>query len=341
MQLSVVATLYRSSAFIDEFCDRITAVAETITPEFEIVLVNDGSPDDSLLRAVARSAADPRITVIDLSRNFGHHAAIMAGLSQARGALVYLTDIDLEEQPEWLSQFHAELTSGGHDVVFGQQSQRIGSVLDNLMGQAIWKLLNAGSLVHIPENQMTCRLMTRRYLDALLAVGDRVLYLGGVFPWVGFDHKALALHKQPRPRNRKSSYTLGRKLNHVVAAVSSFTTAPLTMFLLTGLVIWAASVIFGIYLVMLRLLFPDAVLSGFTSLMFSIWFLGGLITLGIGIVGQYVARIFQEVKARPLYIMRAVIRDGVEIGVGIGAAARPGQGPSGDASGERDVGRSG
>lgn len=334
MQLSVVATLYRSSVFIDEFCDRIAAVAGAITPEFEIVLVNDGSPDDSLQRAVARSAADPRVTVVDLSRNFGHHAAIVAGLAHARGALVYLTDVDLEEQPEWLTEFHAELTSGGHDVVFGQQEQRIGSSLDNLMGRAIWKLLNAGSLVHIPENQMTCRLMTRRYLEALLSVGDRVLYLGGVFPWVGFDHKALALNKQPRPRGAGSSYTLGRKLNHVVASVSSFTTVPLTVFLLAGMLIWAASVVFGIYLVVQRLLFPEAVLTGFTSLMFSIWFLGGLIVLGIGIVGQYVARIFQEVKARPLYITRAVIRGGAETG-------QTGRPQAGHRRGEIDVGRSG
>ncbi len=313
MKLSVVATMYRSSAFVDEFCERISAAAARITPDFEIVLVNDGSPDDTLVRAVELSVTDPRVVVVDLSRNFGHHAAIMAGLGQARGELVYLTDIDLEEQPEWLPDFHTALTDGGHDVVFGQQARRIGSALDNLLAGLIWKLLNVGSPVRIPENQMTCRMMTRRYLDSLLSVGDRVLYLGGVFPWVGFDHKALPLTKEPRRRAKRSSYTLLRKLDQAIASVSSFTAAPLTMFLIAGLLIWIASVLFGLYLVAFKLFYPDQVLSGFTSLMFSIWFLGGFIILGIGIVGQYISRVFQEVKARPLYVTRAVIRGGHDV----------------------------
>jgi putative glycosyltransferase len=310
MKLSVVATMYRSADYVDIFCDRIIAAAEQLTDAFEIVLVNDGSPDDSRDKAVARSLADPRIVVVDLSRNFGHHAAIVAGLDVAQGALIYLTDIDLEEQPEWLVLFWSTLHDGGHDVVFGQQEKRVSTGIQNLSGRLFWRFLGLGATFTIPKDQMTCRLMTRQYLDALMTVEDRVLYLGGVFPWVGFDHHPLLLTKSQRPDGKGSNYSLTRKIRQAFDSISSFSAAPLTAYFVIGLVIWLGSLIFGAYVVMQRLLFPDTIQSGFTSVIFSIWFLGGLIILGIGTVGQYLSKVFQEVKNRPRYIIRAVIREG-------------------------------
>jgi putative glycosyltransferase len=308
MMLSIVATMYRSAPYVEPFCARMRAAAASVAPDFEIVLVNDGSPDDALARASALAREDPRIVVVDLSRNFGHHAAIMAGLAQARGSRVYLTDIDLEEQPEWLPLFWTTLEAEGCDVVYGRQQTRIGSRAANIAAGLFWRLLNVGSTVRIPADQMTCRLMTRRYLDALLRVGDRVLYLGGVFPWIGFEHRPLALTKSPRPDRRPSSYGLRRKLGQAVDSLTSFTAAPLTLYFGLGLAIWAGSIVFGLSLLARKLIDPESVLSGFTSLMFSVWFLGGLIVLGIGLLGQYVAKIFAEVKDRPRYIVRGVIR---------------------------------
>lgn len=306
-QLSVVATMYRSAPTIAEFHRRISAAAAAITDDYEIVLVNDGSPDDSAAIAAGLCASDPHVVLVDLSRNFGHHAAILAGLSQARGAQVYLTDIDLEEQPEWLALFHRTAQEQKADVVYGVQERRIGSALDNLLGSALWKLVNAGSLVPIPANQMTCRLMSRRYIDALLTVRDKVLFLGGLFPWTGFRQVPVSLVKGTRPSGG-SSYTLLRKLRLAVDSATSFTAAPLTLFFLAGLAVWIGSLAYGAYIVLRKLVFPEAIVDGFTSLMFSIWFLGGLIIVGIGLLGQYLSKIFQETKDRPLYIIREVVR---------------------------------
>jgi len=307
-RLSIVATLYRSSGTIAEFHARISRAAETITPDFEIVLVNDGSPDDSAAIVERLCETDPRVVLVDLSRNFGHHAAILAGLSEARGAWVYLTDIDLEEAPEWLPMFHEKATAESADVVYGIQERRTGSRVDNFLGSSFWKLLNAGSLVPIPANQMTCRLMSRRYLAALLEVRDKVVYLGGLFPWAGFRQVPVPLVKGARKDGSRSTYGLGRKLRQVVESVTSFTAAPLTLFFLVGLTIWVGSILFGISLVVRKLMAPDQILDGFTSVMFSIWFLGGLVIIGIGLLGQYLSKIFQETKDRPRYIVRSVLR---------------------------------
>ena len=217
-------------------------------------------------------------------------------------------DMDLQEQPEWLAQFLDTLRTGNNDVVFGVQKQRTGSALDNLLGRGFWRFLNASSAVHIPENQMTCRLMTRRYLDSLLEVRDRVIYLGALFPWAGYRQAELPLVKKPRPTGSKSSYNITGRIRHAVDSITSFTSTPLVFLFLAGVAIWIGSIIYGGYLVLIKLFFPESVLTGFTSLMFSIWFLGGLIILGIGMIGQYVANVFREVKDRPRYIVRSVTR---------------------------------
>jgi putative glycosyltransferase len=310
MKLSIVSTMYRSAPFIETFCARMVRAAELETDAFEILLVNDGSPDESLQIALALRRNDPRIKVVDLSRNFGHHAAIVAGLEQARGERVFLMDCDLEEQPEWLPQFRERLEASGADVVFGVQSERIASFWSNLFGGMFWSLMRRISSVDLPHNPMTCRLMTRRYVDALLEVGDRVLYLASVFAWTGFRQESLALKKQPRPvPEHGTSYNLSRKITQVVDSVASFSAAPLTLIFFAGFVIWAGSIVIGAFVAIQKILHPDTILSGFTSVILSVWFLGGLIILILGILGLYVAKIFQEVKRRPLYIVRRLYAD--------------------------------
>jgi len=313
MKLSIVSTMYRSAPFLKAFYDRMTAAAAEYAESFELILVNDGSPDDSLNAALALQKVDPRVQVVDLSRNFGHHAAIVAGLTHARGEEVFLIDCDLEEQPEWLSLFGAERRTRNVDVVFGVQQTRVGKRASNFAGSLFWRALNFMSTVRIPNDPMTCRLMSREYVNALLEVGDRVLYLAGVFAWTGFAQSALPLVKTPRPSAHRSTYSLSRKLLQVADSFSSFSVAPLTLIFLLGLAIWTGSIVYGMALLIQRLMFPQAILSGFTSLMLSIWFLSGIIILTLGIIGMYVAKIFQEVKRRPLYIERRVYRgDGHE-----------------------------
>ena len=308
MNLSIVSTMYRSAPFLEAFCERVVRAAEAQGAAFEVVLVNDGSPDDSLDVALALQARDARIKVVDLTRNFGHHAAIVAGIEHARGDRVFLIDCDLEEQPEWLPQFVERMDATGADVVFGVQRRRIASPLSNFLGEAFWLLMRRMSNVALPRNPMTCRLMSRRYVDALLQVGDRVLYLASVFAWTGFRQESLPLTKQPRPQAAGTTYSISRKLVQVVDSLASFSAAPLTAIFFAGLVIWLGSIAIGGYVVVGKLLYPERVLSGFTSVMLSIWFLGGLVILILGILGLYISKIFQEVKRRPLYLVRAIHR---------------------------------
>jgi putative glycosyltransferase len=274
--------------------------------DYEIVFVNDGSPDDSLQILIALQVSDPNIQIVDLSRNFGHHAAIVAGLAHAKGQRVFLVDCDLEEQPEWLQLFFVKMDESAADVVFGVQRERVASRFSNLLREMFWSTLNMMSMVSMPHNPMTCRLMSRRYVDALLGVGDHVLYLAGVFAWTGYTQASIPLKKAPRLRTRKSTYGLVRKIVQVVDSFTSFSTLPLSLIFFFGLIVWLVTMLFAVLLLVKKLLHPEMVLSGFVSIMISIWFLGGATILVLGVIGLYVAKVFQEVKRRPLYIVRNV-----------------------------------
>ncbi|MBC2382893.1 glycosyltransferase family 2 protein [Pseudomonas sp. WS 5106] len=305
MKLSVITTLYKSSMFLEEFCQRaISAAQKLVGDDYELILINDGSPDDSIQRALELQKHHEHIKIVDLSRNFGHHAAIVAGLELSIGERVFLMDCDLEEHPEWLSLFSERMDSSGADVIYGVQQQRTASRTSNFFGELFWSALNFMSSVRIPHNPMTCRLMTRKYVDSLLTVQDRVLYLAGTFAWAGFTQIAVPLTKTPRTSIQKSSYNLSRKLMQVADSFASFSVAPLILLFFTGLSIWLGSILFAIGILIEKILFPQTILSGFTSIMISIWFLGGTIILGVGVTGLYIAKIFQETKRRPLYIVR-------------------------------------
>ncbi len=169
-ELTVVSTLYCSAPFLDEFVRRITAAALSITGDFEIVLVNDGSPDDSLEKAIAHAKRDSRIRIIELARNFGHHAAILTGLEYAQGRRVFLVDSDLEEEPELLLKFWHEMNRSDIDVVYGVHDQKTGSMFRQITSGSFWRLFNILSETKTEENICHVRLMKRIYLDALLSL---------------------------------------------------------------------------------------------------------------------------------------------------------------------------
>lgn len=309
MKLSIITTLYNSGPFIHEFYHRARVAARQLVGDnYELIMVNDGSPDESLSLALEIQTHDSRVKIVDLSRNFGHHAAIIAGLSHCNGESVFLIDCDLEEQPEWISLFSDKLEETGHDVVYGIQETRVSSARSNFLGDFFWSALNVMSNVNIPHSPMTCRIMTRRYVDALLGVEDRVLYLAGVFAWAGFQQTPIPLKKNPRPAEYKSSYSLSRKLVQVVDSFTSFSIAPLSLIFFIGLTIWLGSLCFALALLIEKIVNPSSILSGFTTIMLSLWFIGGTIILILGVLGLYISKIFQEVKRRPLYIVRNFFR---------------------------------
>ncbi len=303
MKLSIVTTLYKSSQYIDEFHSRIATEANKITDDYEIIFVDDGSPDDSLKKAIFLYENDPKVKVIELSRNFGHHKAIMTGLSHAQGDFVFLIDSDLEEEPELLGQFWEDLHKDSElDVVYGVQESRKGGWFERWSGGLFWKMINLLSPIGIPKNIITARLMTCRYNSALVEYKERELFLGGLLADVGYKQKGIKVHKTS---DSETTYTLRKKMELFVNSITSFTSKPLMYIFYVGLIITLFSTAFIIKLLFNKF-FLGVSLQGWTSLIVSVWFFGGLIILFLGIMGIYLSKIFIEVKNRPYSIVRRV-----------------------------------
>jgi putative glycosyltransferase len=299
--LSIVTTLYQSAEFVDAFHERASRAASALTANYEIVFVNDGSPDESLARAVALHKRDEHVRVVDLSRNFGHHKAMMTGLAHARGDLVFLIDVDLEEEPEWLSRFHETMTRTKADVVYGVQEARKGRLFERLSGAIFYKSFNALLDHPIPENVLTVRLMTRRYVENLVRHRDREITLAALWVITGFNQVPVPVNKGTRPG---STYTIGHRFSVFVNAVTSYSNKPLVFIFYLGCLIIATSALYGGVLVW------DAThgkvgVPGWASLIVSIWFLGGVMIFCLGLIGVYLAKVFTETKERPYTVIRA------------------------------------
>jgi putative glycosyltransferase len=304
LDLSIVTTMYRSADFVAKFYQRITETASKLTDSFELVMVDDGSPDHSLQIAVELARADRRVRVVELSRNFGHHTAIFAGLQHARGNLVFLIDIDLEEQPEWLLDFWQDFHANPADMVYGVQTNRKGSLMKRYSGSLFYKFFNLAAETAIPTNGCTIRLMNRNYVNAVSQFKETHLFMMGLFSWAGFKQRARYVTKIPR--KSKSNYTPLRLIALSVNAITSFSSYPLTIVFVIGLSITALALIYALGLFIVKVLNPDLIVSGFTSLMISLWFIGGTVISVLGLIGVYVGKIFTESKNRPQYLVRNI-----------------------------------
>ena len=301
MKLSIVTTLYKSSKYVDEFYERISKEAHKITNDYEIIFVDDGSPDDSLQKSVALYEKDLKVKVIELSRNFGHHKAIMTGLSHAKGEFVFLIDSDLEEEPELLEHFWKELHKDKNtDVVYGVQESRKGDWFEKLSGVFFWKLINFLSPVKMPINMITARLMTSKYTQSLISYKESEIFIGGIWAHMGYKQKAINVNKGSQS---ETTYSLKRKLALLVNSITSFSSKPLIYIFYIGLITTFISTVFILKLVVDKLLF-GLTFEGWTSLIVSVWFFGGLIILLLGVIGIYLSKIFIEVKQRPYTIVR-------------------------------------
>jgi len=302
MQLSIVTTLYGSAPHLEEFYARACSAAQKVTNDFEIILVNDGSPDNSLEVALSLYDKNDRVKIIDLSRNFGHHKAMMIGLDHARGDLVFLLDSDLEEEPELFELFHRELKATGADVVFGVQQGRKGKLFERMTGALFFSVFNAMSAPKIPPNLITARLMTRRYVSALLQHQEREMLIAGLWALTGFKQVPVVVRKHNRTA---STYNLRRKISYMVNAVTSFSNKPLVFIFYLGCFILTVAGLAALDLIIRRLFF-GTLLEGWASVVVSIWLLGGMTIFCLGVIGIYLSKIFIEVKQRPYAIVREI-----------------------------------
>lgn len=306
MKISVVTTLYKSKDFLDQFIAEIqTALSKIKCLDYELVFVNDGSPDDSLKHLIDRKKEIPQIKVLDLSRNFGHHYAIQAGLSYASGDYVFLIDNDLETPPSVLVDFYGEIVNDKSlNVVYGYQEVRKGMFLEKLSGTIFWILINKLSDTKIPHNILTERLMTKQYVEALLRMQDANVFLGGMMHWVGFNQKGLPIKKGLR--KGASTYSLKKRAELMLQAITSFSGKPLEWLFYFGLTISIFSTLFIVYLILQKMIHQEEVQLGWTSIVAINVLILGVISTFLGIIGIYIYKIFRQVQGRPNVIIKKI-----------------------------------
>jgi putative glycosyltransferase len=302
MKLSIVTTLYKSAPYVEEFYRRASEAARRITDDYEIVMVDDGSPDDSLDLACAIARDDSRVLVVELSRNFGHHKALMTGLAHATGELCFLIDSDLEENPAILQEFFARMQKSDADVIYGYQDQRKGNFGERVSGSIAYGVFNALISHPIPRNHITVRLMKREYVDSLLLHREQQTVIGGLWVITGFRQIGVAVEKKSR---KQTTYSYWQRWLRLIDSVTSFSETPLVAIFYLGIAISGVSILVAIGLLIHKMIFRGAV-QGWVSVMLSVWFLGGLLIFCVGVIGIYISKIFIETKNRPYTIVRRV-----------------------------------
>jgi polyisoprenyl-phosphate glycosyltransferase len=318
--LSVVAPVYNEEELVEEFVRRARAAVADHT--YELVLVDDGSTDRTpeLLDRIA--AEDPRVRVIHLSRNFGHQAALTAGLEHAVGDVVAMIDADLQDPPELIGEMVARWGAGA-DVVYAVRRQREGETAFKLATASFfYRLFDKLAQVDLEPNSGDFRLLDRRALDALLAMTERSRFLRGMTVWVGFTQTAVHYERDARQAG-ETKYTVRKMLRFSLDAIASFSHLPLQLATYAGLL--SAGVAFVAIPVVIALHFVGSYLPGFGTLTIAILLLGGIQLIALGVIGEYVGRIYDEVKHRPLYIVRDERNRPTRSGAGpVATAALPG-----------------
>jgi glycosyltransferase involved in cell wall biosynthesis len=302
IEISLVVPMYNEADCVAEFFEHVIPVLERITSRYEIVCVNDGSRDDTLSRLLAMQEQNPSVVIVDLARNFGKEAALSAGLDYARGAAVVPIDADLQDPPELIEEFVARWREG-FDVVYAQRRTRQGeSFLKLRSAEMFYTVLNRLSEVWSPPNTGDYRLMDRKVVEALRQLPERTRFMKGMFAWVGFRQVAVEFDRDPRVQGT-TKWNYGKLWRFAIDGITSFSARPLKVWTYLGLFVAAFAFVYAAFLVG-RTLIMGVDVPGYASLIVVVLFLGGLQMVGIGILGEYIGRIFSEVKQRPVYLVR-------------------------------------
>jgi polyisoprenyl-phosphate glycosyltransferase len=301
--LSVVIPVYDEQDNIPLLYQRLTAVLEEAEPDYQLVFVDDGSLDASLAILRELVEKDQRVTMVELARNFGHQVAISAGLDYARGAGVVIMDADLQDPPEVLPQFIAKWREG-HDVVYAVRAARKENWLMRIAYAAFYRLLSKIANIHIPLDAGDFCIMDRKVVDLLVGMPERNRFVRGIRSWVGLDQVGLAYQREARNAG-KPKFTLTRLVYLALDGLISFSYLPLRAITVMGFGVSFISICLAVFYAVKRLtvgLSPP----GFAATIVAILFLAGMQLITIGVIGEYVGRIFEEVKRRPLYVVRKV-----------------------------------
>jgi glycosyltransferase involved in cell wall biosynthesis len=297
--LSIIVPAFNEQEALPAFHARLSAVLESLEMESEIIYVNDGSRDGTLgiLRNLREN--DSRVAILDLSRNFGKEIAMTAGLEHARGDAIVIIDADLQDPPELIPELVRNWQEGW-DMVYAQRVERLGeSLLKKATARWFYRLMQRMGRVRIPENVGDFRIMSRRSLDSLLRLREQHRFMKGLFAWVGYPQKGIPYQRDPRFAGR-TKWDYWRLWNFALDGITSFTTTPLKWATYLGILTALGSFAHAVVIILQKLLYGNPV-KGYPSLMVVILFLGGVQLIFLGIIGEYLGRMFDETKGRPLY----------------------------------------
>jgi glycosyltransferase involved in cell wall biosynthesis len=305
--VSIVVPFYNEGEVVATFYARITEVVAAIRGmEFEFVCVNDGSRDDTLDKLAQLVAVDARVRVIDLSRNFGKEAALTAGLDEARGDVVIPMDADLQDPPELIPTLIAHWRQGYEVVLAKRSDRRSDGFLKRTTAKLFYQLHNRISDTGIPENVGDFRLIDRSVVAALQLLPERRRFMKGLFAWVGFKTVTVEYARAPRVAG-STKFSGWRLWNLALEGITSFSTMPLRVWTYVGTSFAVIGFLYALFIV-LRTLIYGRDLPGYASLLTVILFLGGVQLIGIGVIGEYVGRVYMETKQRPIYVVRSRIQ---------------------------------
>ncbi len=299
--LSIIIPAYNEDAVLPEFHRRLRAVLDELSSAAEIIYINDGSTDNTLLVLQGLHDQDPRVAVLDLSRNFGKEIALTAGLHQALGDAVIVIDADLQDPPELIPALIKEWHNG-YDVVYAKRARREGETFfKKLSAAAFYRIMQRLSRIKLPEDTGDFRLLSRRAVDALNTLLEHHRFMKGLFTWIGYKQKAVLYDRDPRFAG-ETKWNYWKLWNLAIEGITTFTTAPLKFSSYIGLCTAFGAFAYGIYILITTLLFGNPV-AGYPSLLVVMLFLGGVQLMSIGVLGEYIGRIFTETKQRPLYFI--------------------------------------
>jgi glycosyltransferase involved in cell wall biosynthesis len=317
--ISIVVPCHDEIGNLESLYRRVRNVMAQQTENWEMVCVNDGSRDQTLAQLLALRREDARVIVIDLSRNFGKEAALTAGLKHARGQAIIPLDADLQDPPELIPELIAKWRDG-YDVVNAVRITRDGDGwLKRITSHIFYRVLNRLSHVDIPPDTGDFRLITRPVLEAILSLPERRRFMKGLFAWVGFRTIAVPYQRSPRHAGR-SKWNYWKLWNFAIEGITSFSIAPLQLASYSGFVVSLFAFAYAAWVVIQTLIYGNPI-KGYPSLMATLLFLGGVQLMALGVIGEYLGRIYEESKQRPLYLVRRTWPDRETGGADMGVSA--------------------
>lgn len=302
VEISIVVPVHNEIAGIEEFFAQLIPVLERLGTTWEVICVNDGSTDATLDRLIEFHHRAPAIKVVSLSRNFGKDVALSAGFDFARGAAVIPIDADLQDPPELIIPMVAKWREG-FDIVFATRKRRTGdSWLKRTTARYFYEIFDRITDIPVPHDTGDFRLIDRRVVDVLVRLPERTRFMKGLFAWVGFKQASITFDRQPRHAG-DTKWSYWRLWNFALDAITSFSSMPLKIWSYIGVACSLIAFLFALFLIGLKIV-RGVDLPGYPSLMVAVLFFGGVQLISLGIIGEYLARMYSEVKGRPLYLVR-------------------------------------